>query len=263
VGTICDASGFGQAQSQCCVMGWDPACADAAAISCDVCAVCGDGLALGMEACDGSDLAGSSCISEGYIAGTLACNPDCTLDTSGCVANGGGDCCNADGTPGCDDETCTTHVCFADASCCLDAWDDACAGIAATICTTCGGTPPEHPCAEEDLGSALGSPVATGNTALGDDDIAQSCDMGGGIEHVMSWTAPFAGTFVADTIGSAYDTSVTIYTACDAEYACDDDSGGGGAASLTGFVPAGQVLLIAVSGAPGDTGDWVLNINAM
>lgn len=47
-------------------------------------AVCGNGVQEGSEQCDGSDLAGQTCQSQGYQTGTLACNPDCTFDTSGC-----------------------------------------------------------------------------------------------------------------------------------------------------------------------------------
>lgn len=47
-------------------------------------AVCGDGVAEGKEACDGDDLAGASCISEGFYSGALACDVDCLLDTAAC-----------------------------------------------------------------------------------------------------------------------------------------------------------------------------------
>jgi len=48
---------------------------------------CGDGdvdLQAG-ELCDGANLDGRDCLSEDYAGGVLACNPDCTLDTSGCL----------------------------------------------------------------------------------------------------------------------------------------------------------------------------------
>ncbi len=59
---------------------------------------CGnDGVDPG-EDCDGRDLAGNDCAGLGFVDGTLACNPDCTFDTSGCsscgddVADPGEDC---------------------------------------------------------------------------------------------------------------------------------------------------------------------------
>ena len=52
--------------------------------------VCGDGARTGTEACDGGDLNGGSCASQGFVDGTLGCNADCSLDTSGCSRCGDG-----------------------------------------------------------------------------------------------------------------------------------------------------------------------------
>jgi cysteine-rich repeat protein len=54
------------------------------------------------EECDGADLAGRTCQSEGFRGGTLSCRADCTLDTSRCSA---AECGNAVREPGeeCDD----------------------------------------------------------------------------------------------------------------------------------------------------------------
>ncbi|OGQ14888.1 MAG: hypothetical protein A2138_02795 [Deltaproteobacteria bacterium RBG_16_71_12] len=46
--------------------------------------VCGDGAVTGGEACDGTTVPGS-CVAEGFVGGTLACEADCTYDTSGCL----------------------------------------------------------------------------------------------------------------------------------------------------------------------------------
>lgn len=46
---------------------------------------CGDGVAQGREVCDGSDLQGETCVTQGFSGGDLACLRDCTgFDTSGC-----------------------------------------------------------------------------------------------------------------------------------------------------------------------------------
>ncbi len=47
--------------------------------------VCGDGVRQGNEACDGSDLGGKTCQSEGLGEGVLSCNPDCSLNGSSCA----------------------------------------------------------------------------------------------------------------------------------------------------------------------------------
>lgn len=74
-------------------------------------AVCGNGVLEGQEACDASNLAGTTCEDLGYTGGTLACTDNCEFDESGCnnslCGNGqldpGEDC---DGTE-LDGETCT------------------------------------------------------------------------------------------------------------------------------------------------------------
>jgi len=52
--------------------------------------VCGDGVKESGEQCDGSDLAGASCTSQGYTGGTLSCSASCTFNTSACTSGGGG-----------------------------------------------------------------------------------------------------------------------------------------------------------------------------
>jgi hypothetical protein len=49
------------------------------------CGSCGDNTLDTPEYCDGQDLGGADCTSYGYSGGTLACNSDCSLDTSGCT----------------------------------------------------------------------------------------------------------------------------------------------------------------------------------
>ncbi|MEM6295206.1 MAG: DUF4215 domain-containing protein [Myxococcota bacterium] len=53
-------------------------------------AVCGDGIVGGDEPCDGADLGGRTCASQGFASGALACTGDCTLDTSFCNMCGNG-----------------------------------------------------------------------------------------------------------------------------------------------------------------------------
>jgi hypothetical protein len=38
-----------------------------------------------VEACEGADLGGATCASQGFLGGTLACTEICTFDTSGCT----------------------------------------------------------------------------------------------------------------------------------------------------------------------------------
>ena len=50
--------------------------------------LCGNGAVDGEEPCDGDALGGQSCADLGFHGGTLACNPDCTYDVTGCLLAG-------------------------------------------------------------------------------------------------------------------------------------------------------------------------------
>jgi hypothetical protein len=57
--------------------------------------ICGNNIREGTEVCDGSDLGGETCESQGFDGGTLGCNSNCDgFDTSGCYTNG---CSDTDG----------------------------------------------------------------------------------------------------------------------------------------------------------------------
>lgn len=46
---------------------------------------CGDGVIQTGESCDGSNLNGQSCSTQGFFGGTLSCNSNCTFNTSACT----------------------------------------------------------------------------------------------------------------------------------------------------------------------------------
>jgi len=163
----------------CCSTQWDQICADAATGAdgggneCAACTgpTCGDDLAEDTEVCDGTDLAGEDCVSQGFAGGTLACAADCSgFDTSGCT--GPSDCCVANGTPGCDDATCETAICAVDAFCCSTQWDQICADAATGAdgggneCAACSG-----PSCGDDL--VEGTEVCDGTDLAGEDCVSQ------------------------------------------------------------------------------------------
>ncbi len=50
--------------------------------------VCGNNIKEGSEVCDGTDLGGKTCSSQGFDGGTLGCKLDCSgFDTSSCFDN--------------------------------------------------------------------------------------------------------------------------------------------------------------------------------
>src|SRR3989344_664893 len=52
--------------------------------------VCGNDVQESGEQCDGTDLAGESCTTQGFTGGTLSCDPACDFDTSSCTSTPGG-----------------------------------------------------------------------------------------------------------------------------------------------------------------------------
>ncbi|MEX1362521.1 MAG: hypothetical protein AB1Z98_05305 [Nannocystaceae bacterium] len=120
------------------------------------------------------------------------------------------------------------------------------------------GPPPD--CAELDLAWFVGSPAATGSTIGEDEDLMQSCGAGGGPDSVLRFIAPSSGNFVFDTVGSDFDTVLSIYAGCEGpELACNDDF-----EDLSSRVDidlvSGQEVLVVVGGYAGSIGSWALRI---
>lgn len=99
-----------------------------------------------------------------------------------------------------------------------------------------------------DLGSAIGSPVVTGDTSGYASDIDVSCgDMHNDI--VYRWHPPEYGRWVFDTDGSDFDTVLAILDPADhAELACNDDISNGVQASHTWVLYPDEEVLIVIGG---------------
>lgn len=83
----------------------DPACGP----------MCGNAKVEPPEACDGNNLNGKTCASEGFVGGMLVCKSDCTIDTSGC---GTAEMCNNAADDDIDGHVdCGDPDCFSDAIC--------------------------------------------------------------------------------------------------------------------------------------------------
>lgn len=52
-----------------------------------ICETCGNGVVELDEACDGNDLVGKECVDLGFSGGTLMCDANCALDSSGCIVD--------------------------------------------------------------------------------------------------------------------------------------------------------------------------------
>ncbi|MEZ4431162.1 MAG: PPC domain-containing protein [bacterium] len=109
------------------------------------------------------------------------------------------------------------------------------------------------------LGQQRGALVA------GTSQLAGSCGTSGiSPESTWSFTAPAAGDYTFDTLGSNFDTVLYLRSACGdaaSEIACNDDRGGGGTTSrITTNLAAGQRITVVVDGYNGRVGDYFLTI---
>jgi len=118
---------------------------------------------------------------------------------------------------------------------------------------------------DDDLGSALGAPVATGTTAGATNDFAPSCvpaHLDNAPDVAYLWTAPSSGCFAFDTSGSAYDTALTLWSCDDgSELDCNDDVGGAILTSrLELSVTEGEQVVVVIDGYDNSSGAYELNI---
>jgi hypothetical protein len=129
-----------------------------------------------------------------------------------------------------------------------------------------GPTPGAIACADLQLGSALGSAVASGTT-VGKGNRYGICD-GDGPDVTFGWSAPATATYRIDLCSSPnpFDSTLSVRNgSCAGEVlACnddDDDCGDSGASGVTVSLTVGQSVVITVDGFfDDDEGDYQLAI---
>jgi len=116
-------------------------------------------------------------------------------------------------------------------------------------------------CNPVDIGSEVGE-VATGSTSTAADGVLVPCMKFDSVDLEFSWTAPSAGAYQIDLLGSDYDTALMVLDGdCDgAQLACNDDFADVQSAVLVNLVQ-GQTIVIVVDGYGGASGDFVLSIS--
>ncbi len=128
-----------------------------------------------------------------------------------------------------------------------------------TATPTAGGS-----CPQTNLGSVL--PVSVSGSTAGRANALSgaSCGAGGtGPDFAYQWTAPSAGTYTIDTMGSNFDTVLYVRAAScgGAELACNDDTAGGSQQSQVAVtLAAGQTIVIVVDGYGPASGSYNLHL---
>src|SRR5215813_863605 len=118
-------------------------------------------------------------------------------------------------------------------------------------------------CADTDLGSALGSAVASGTLTNADGDDFTACAGHGTPDRAFGWTAPAAGSYTFSICNSepSWDSVLLVYTdavACSGMPMCrDDDCSMHERITLT--LAAGQRIVVVIDGWL-ERGPYVLDI---
>ncbi|MHC5026555.1 MAG: M12 family metallo-peptidase [Planctomycetota bacterium] len=138
----------------CCETEWDASCASDAATMCGICH--GNECPGNGECCDPNSTPGCAdpecctivcdldpfcCNNNWDVICSDAAETNCPFCQT-CGGGGSGNCCGANGTPGCDDIECCEQICAADPFCCESSWDSICATTAIEscfVCNPCGG----------------------------------------------------------------------------------------------------------------------------
>jgi hypothetical protein len=103
-----------------------------------------------------------------------------------------------------------------------------------------------------------GSTVSAGNT------FTLTCSSGGA-DNSFVFTVPTTGNYQFDTIGSSYDTLLTVLDGeCGgAPLGCNDDGAGNFQSLVVTSLLAGQVVTVVVDGFSGNVGSYVLNVKSL
>lgn len=115
-------------------------------------------------------------------------------------------------------------------------------------------------CGEQALISAV--PVqGFGDNFAGNDLFFLGCNPSPAAESVFVWTAPFDGLFEFHTVGSSFDTVLSVQDGfCGGpELGCNDDTIGA-FSSVTAKLATGQTVTAIVEGLGGQLGEVVLNV---
>ena len=145
--TVCNLDPF------CCLASWDDNCASLAN---SVCAFCSSGVCPGpgdccidngSPGCDDTSCCQQICAQDSLCCGNswdqncadLALSECGSAAARGATCVGLGDCCEANGSTSCEEESCCNLVCAQDAFCCDTLWDANCATLADGLCNVCSG----------------------------------------------------------------------------------------------------------------------------
>lgn len=115
------------------------------------------------------------------------------------------------------------------------------------------------------LGSVVGSPVATGGTAGATNDNRPSCSTSSTApDMAYFWSAPATGTYTFSTVTSraSFDTVLEVRdVATGVSLGCNDDSAGTLQSTVSLGMTSGQVVRVIIDGFGNASGAYILSIS--
>ena len=111
--------------------------------------------------------------------------------------------------------------------------------------------------------STVGPAMATGDTSVESADWLPTCGAADPLtgDYAVEFTAPTTGYYVFDTDGSAYDTTISLFSTadCTTSLGCDDDGGYSVQSSIGIDLLSGESVVVVVDGFLDNAGPFVLN----
>jgi hypothetical protein len=173
---------------------------------------------------------------------------------------------NCDGDRDCADATCADLALCDLVEFCDNGIDDNSDGAVDCADATCLTAPvcTVGACLSGELGSVLGSAVATGNLSGQGNDGNASCGGNASDDMDFYWTAPTSGTFQFGLSDTDYDWVLSLRppTCSATDFVCGTAPPvGGSSPALSLSMTAGQAILIRVDGLAGAMGNFALDIS--
>lgn len=111
-------------------------------------------------------------------------------------------------------------------------------------------------CAGQDL-----EDTASGTTADAGDDFSASCGSGRSPDVAYRFVAPAAGYYSFDTLGSSFDTVLSLFSSCTGrELGCNQDTAGLPQSEVVVSLEKDEEVLVVVDGSVGDQGQYSLKV---
>ena len=125
----------------------------------------------------------------------------------------------------------------------------------------------EQQCPNDDLGNTVPQTVTASSLGLPNViDSSCSSSSGSGPDYAYTFTAPADATYIFDTFGSTFDSTLAVLDGADCtgfELACDDDTDGSQSQVVIDLVADQEVIILVDGYNDDDFGPFTLNVSSL